>query len=274
MAKHQRRSHQRGIPSSELDGGDTSDYEGESPSTLQQSSQLQWSPQAVVWSRTAMPVQHQLQGAKCFAEFGQQQLETHPFPQQYRHKHSLSGGPLASNSPIPEHNPLTSQAPSLPVHSSYYVPEQNNPSMVILNIIPPQLQIYQLPRHKQSQEMLQSSPSCYSPVSRASPIRGESYYDQPTAQVATCAIRNSPLAEQVPAVQLQRLEQQSAQQQCQPAPLQDGKWYDNVIYQLPIEFVSQMQAYQAPISGSPWIQKIETCNDISLQIPSMHIENP
>jgi hypothetical protein len=47
MVKHQRRSHQRGVHSSELDDGYTSDSDsGESPSTPQHSSQMQW-PQSV-----------------------------------------------------------------------------------------------------------------------------------------------------------------------------------------------------------------------------------
>jgi hypothetical protein len=123
--------------------------------------------------------------------------------------------------------------------------------------------------------MLQSSPSSYSPVSRASPIPGEPYYGQPTAQVPAYAIRNSPPVEQVPTVQFQQqlTQQLTQQQQYQPAPQQDGQWYDNVTYQSPIEVVNQMQAYQAQISANPWIQKIETYDDISLQMPSMRIEN-
>jgi hypothetical protein len=275
MVKHQRRSHQRGIHSSELDDGDTSDSEGESPSTPLQSRQLQWPPNAAVSSRSIMPVRNQLHRAHSFADFGQQQLDAYPLPQQYAHRHSLSGGPQAFNSPIPEHNPMISRAPSLPAHSSYYVPEQNNPGVATLNTNPPQLQTYQFPRHQQSQEMLQSSPSSYSPVSRASPIPGEPYYGQPTAQVAAYAIRNSPPVEQVPTVQFQQqlAQQLTQQQQYQPAPQQDGQWYDNVTYQSPIEVVNQMQAYQAQISANPWIQKIETYDDISLQMPSMRIEN-
>ena len=256
---HQRRSHQRGIHSSELDDGDTSDSEAESPSTPQQSRQLQWAPNVVVSPRSAMPVRHQLHGAHSFADFGQQQLEAYPLPQQYDHRHSFSGGPQAFNSPIPEHNPLISRDPNLPAHS---------------NMNPPQLQTYRLPCHQQLQEVLQSDPSSYSPVSRASPIPGEPYYGQSTAELAICAILNFPLAEQVPAVQFQQqLAQPLAQQRCQPTPSLDGQWYENATYQSPVEVVGQIQAYQARISTNLWIQKIGTYDDISLQMPSMRIEN-
>jgi metal regulatory transcription factor 1 len=273
MVKHQRRSHQRGIHSSELDDGDTSDSEGESPATPQPSRQLHWPPNTVVSARPAMPARHQIHRAHSFADFGQQQLDGFPLSQAYGHRHSLSGGNPAFNSPIPEQNPMMARAPSLPAHSSYYVPEQNNPGIATLNTNPSPLQTYHIPRHQHSQEMLQSSPSSYSPLSRASPIPGEPYYAQPTAQVSTYSLRNSPSAEQQPAVQFQQMAHHLAQQQYQSAPPQEGQWYDNVAYQSPIEVVSQMQAYQAQIASNPWMQKIEAFDDISLQMPSMRIEN-
>lgn len=271
MVKHQRRSHQRGIHSSELDDGDTSDSEGESPPTPQQSRQLHWSANTV--ARSAMPLRHQLHRAHSFADFGQQQLDGYPLSQSYNHRHSLSGGNPNFNPPIPENGQLITRAPSLPAHSSYYVPEQNNPGVATLNTNPPSLQTYHLPRHQHSQEMLQSSPSSYSPVSRASPIPGEPYYAQQTAQIGAYTLRNSPPVDPQPAVQFQQLAHHLTHQQYQSAAPQDGQWYDNVPYQSPIEVVSQMQAYQAQISQNPWMQKIETYDDISLQMPSMRIEN-
>lgn len=272
MVKHQRRSHQRGIHSSELDDGETSESEGESPSTPQQSRHLNWTSTGVMPSRSALPMRNQIHRAHSFADFGQQQIDGYPLSQPYGHRHSLSGGPNAFNSPIPEQTAMISRAPSLPAHSSYYVPEHNNPGVATLNTNAPTLQTYHLPRHQHSQEMLQSSPSSYSPISRASPIPGEPYYPQHPPQVATYAIRSSPTADQQP-VQFQQLTQQMAQQQFPAAPTQDGQWYDNVAYQSPIEVVNQMQAFQAQISSNPWIQKIDTFDDISLQMPSMRIEN-
>lgn len=273
MVKHQRRSHQHGIHPSELYGGDTSDSEGESPSTPQQLRQLQFPPNAIS-SRSAMPVRHQLHREHFFADFGHQQSQPYPLPHRYGHGHNLSSGPQAFNSPIPEHNPLISRAPSLPAHSSFYVTEQNNPGVwATLGMNPLQYQTCQLSRQRQSQEMHQSSLSSYSLVLRASPL-GEPYYDQPTAQVARRAIHSSPRAELMHAVQFQQpLAQSLAQQQYQPSPSQDGLWYENVSYQSPIEIVSQMQAYQERISANPWIEKIEAYDDLSLQMPRMRIEN-
>lgn len=270
MVKHQRRSHQRGIHSSELDDGDTSDSEGESPATPQQSRQLHWPPNTVVSSRSAMPIRHQIHRAHSFADFGQQHLDGYPISQAYGHRHSLSGSHAAFNSPIPEHNPLITRAPSLPAHSSYYVPEQNNPGVATLSTNPPPLQTYHVPRHQHSQEMLQSSPSSYSPVSRASPIPSEPYYGQ---TAAAYPLRGSPSAEQQPAVQFQQLAPHIAQQQYPSTSPQDGQWYENVAYQSPIEVVSQMQAFQAQISSNPWMLKPDAFDDISMQMPSMRIEN-
>lgn len=278
MVKHQRRSHQRGIHCSELDDGDTSDSDsGESPPTPQQSRQLQWPPNIMVPTRSVMPSRHHIHRAHSFADFGQQQLDGYSISQTYGHRHSLSGGAPGYNSPIPEHsqhNPLIVRAPSLPAHSSYYVPEQNNPGVATLNTNPTPIQTYHIPRHQHSQEMLQSSPSSYSPVSRASPISGEPYYSQRTAQVTTYALRNSPPAEQQPPVQFQQITHHLTQQQYQSASPQDGQWYDNVSYQAPMEVVGQIQAYhQAQVSNNPWIQKLEVFDDISMQMPSVRIEN-
>src|SRR4051812_36554580 len=171
MDKHQRRSHQRGIHSSELDDGETSDSDsGESPSTPQHSSQMQWPQTISVPVQSVMPHGHQMHRAHSFADFGQHQIDG--FSQQnFGHRHSLSGGAQNYNPSIPEHghpNPMIHRAPSLPAHSSYYVPEQNNPGVATLNTNPPPIQTYHIPRHQHSQEMLQSSPSSYSSASRGS----------------------------------------------------------------------------------------------------------
>jgi hypothetical protein len=64
------------------------------------------------------------------------------------------------------------------------------------------------------------------------------------------------------------------QQQYHSASPQDGQWYDNVSYQAPMEVIGQIQAYhQAQVSNNPWIQKLEVFDDISMQMPSVRIEN-
>ncbi|RDW65021.1 hypothetical protein BP6252_10672 [Coleophoma cylindrospora] len=287
MVKHQRRSHQRGIHSSELDDGETSDSDsGESPSTPQHSGQMQWS-QGV---HPHLAHGHQMHRAHSFADFGQQQDAFHM--QQYGHRHSLSGG--APQYPTihehPNHHPghMMHRNPSLQTHSSYYVPEQNNPGVATLNTNPAPIQTYQIPRQQGAQEMLQSSPSSYSSASRASPVSQEPYYTHHPAQTATYALHsqhNSPVDQQ-PMVHYQ---QQLPQQHPMPTPIpqavqvpepyhqqpQGGQWYENVAYQPPVEVISHIgHPYgQNNVFHDPWAQKLEAFDDPSLQMPSARIEN-
>lgn len=290
MVKHQRRSHQRGIHSSELDDGETSDSDsGESPSTPQNPSQMQWPPTIAVPSHSAMHHGHQMHRAHSFADFGHQQIDGFPVQQNYGHRHSLSGG-THYNPSIPEHglpNPMMSRAPSLPPHSAYYVPEQNNPGVATLNTNPTPIQTYHLPRHQQSQEMLQSSPSTYSSTSRASPVSQGPYYTHQAAQNATYALQNQAPVEQQNIIQYQQpLPHHMSQPQPMPTPVphvqgqfqqdqqQDGQWYDSVAYQPPAEVISHIQVYpQQHLFHDPWGVKIETFDDPSLQMPSARIEN-
>lgn len=289
MVKHQRRSHQRGAHLSELDDGETSESEsGDSPSTPQHSSQMAW-PQGLQIPQQGPQTLHR---ARSFNEFGQQHYDGMT-PQQYHaqgHRHSLSQG--QSGPPFPghiidqsHHNPMMQRAPSLPAHS-YYVPEQNNPGVATLTPI----QTYQLPRQvvDRSFSSVQSSPSTYSSVSRASPVSQEPYYTHQPAQTATYALQNhSPIGQQP---MIQYIPQQMPQQQPmpvvaappqhhQPTPQyqqvqgQNGQWYETVQYQPPVEVISHLQAYpQAQVYSDPWI-KIDTYDDPSLQMPSARIEN-
>jgi metal regulatory transcription factor 1 len=297
MVKHQRRSHQRGVHSSELDDGETSESDsGESPSTPQHSSQMQW-PQSVPVSAHVMPNGHHMHRAHSFADFGHHQIDGYSMQQGYGHRHSLSGGAQNYNGPIAEHglpNPMMHRAPSLPAHSSYYVPEQNNPGVATLNTNPTPIQTYQIPRQMDRQEILQSSPSSYSSASRASPVSQEPFYTHhPAAQAATFALHNSsPIEQQQPMIQYQQqLPQHLAQQQSQPMPTpisqaphvqeqyhpagpQEGQWYENVAYQAPVGVISHIQAYpQSHVFPDPWVQKIEAFDDPTLQMPSARIEN-
>jgi hypothetical protein len=296
MVKHQRRSHQRGVHSSELDDGETSESDsGESPSTPQHSGQMQW-PQSVQVSTHVMPNGHHIHRAHSFADFGHHQIDGYPIQQAFGHRHSLSGGAQNYNGPIQEHslpNPMMHRAPSLPAHSSYYVPEQNNPGVATLNTNPTPIQTYQVPRQMDRHEIIQSSPSSYSSASRASPVSQEPFYTHHPAQAATYALQNSsPVEQQQPMIQYQQqLPQHLAQQHPQPMPTpisqapngqeqyhpagpQEGQWYENVAYQAPVEVISHIQAYpQAHSFHDAWVQKIEAFDDPSLQMPSARIEN-
>ncbi|CAL3963441.1 hypothetical protein PZA11_001057 [Diplocarpon coronariae] len=295
MVKHQRRSHQRGIHSSELDDGDTSDSDsGESPSTPQHPGSVQW-PQSLHVSQHA-PHAHNMHRANSFADFGHHQIEAFPMQQQFAsHRHSMSGGgPPHYPGPLQEHlhphHHIVHRAPSLPAHASYYVPEQNNPGVATMNTNPAPLQTYQIPRQLERLEVLQSSPSSYSTASRASPVSQEPFYTHhPPAQAATYALQSSSPGEQQPLIQyphpiphhLQHPslppapinQPQVPEPYHHPAPPQEGQWYDNTAaYQPSIEVVSQMPAYpQVHVFHDPW--KVENFDDPSLQMPSARIEN-
>ncbi|CAG8957927.1 hypothetical protein HYFRA_00000269 [Hymenoscyphus fraxineus] len=306
MVKHQRRSHQRGVHSSEMEDGETSDSDsGESPSTPQHPGQVHW-PQAVgVSHHSVMPHGAQIHRAHSFADFGHHQINEYPLPPNYgAHRHSLSGGPQYGNGSIPEQhahpNPMMHRAPSLPAHASYYVPEQNNPGVATLNTNPPPIQTYGIPRQplEHSHEALQSSPSSYSSASRSSPVSQDPYYTHQSAQAATYALHNSSPIEQQQPIMHYQLPQQSqtgpmpvgapqaahSQEHYHPAPSHDGQWYDsvkyenvkydNVGYQPPVEVISAVQGFpHNTVFQNPWIQKIESFDDPSLQMPSARIEN-
>jgi hypothetical protein len=290
MVKHQRRSHQRGIHSSELDDGETSDSDsGESPSTPQHPGHVQWPQTVSIPSHSHMVNGHTMHRAHSFADFGQHHLDGYSVHGPYGHRHSLSGSTHSYPQSIPEHGHpmLQNRAPSLPAHSSYYVPEQGNPGVATLNTNPTSIQTYHIPRHQTSQEILQSSPSSYSSVSRASPVSQEPYYTHQSAQAATYALHNSSPVEQQPMVQFQQqqisqhLSQQPMphiQEQYQhPSSQSEGQWFDNVAYQQPVvEVISpvhNLQSYPQAIFHDPWGPKIEHFDDPSLQMPSARIEN-
>lgn len=281
MVKHQRRSHQRGIHSSELDDGETSDSDsGESPTTPQHhSGQIQWPQHLTV---PGVPSGHQMHRAHSFADFGQQ-IDGYQMSQGYNHRHSLSGGPQAYG--IPEQHQQIMQRQASLQHSSYYVPEQNNPGVATLNTNPAPIQTYHIPRHsmeRHPQEMLQSSPGSYSPHSRASPVSQEPYYTHTQHHIPAYAIHGQSPTDTQPLINYpQHLPQpqtmQSPQaphhlQQHYPQPPEHGQWYESTPYQQP-EVISHVPMYpQVTVFSDPW-PKLESFDDPSLQMPSARIEN-
>ena len=292
MVKHQRRSHQRGAHSSEPDDGETSESDsGDSPSTPQHSGQGVWSQNIQAPTHHVISNGHHVHRARSFADFGHHQVEGFPIQHNFGQRHSLSNGPQNYNSTVQEqanHNPIIHRAPSLPAQASYYVPEQNNPGVATLTPI----QTYQIPRQPmERQETVQSSPSSYSSVSRASPVSQEPYYTHHPAQAATYALQHTAPNEQQPMIQYQQqLPQHLSQAQGHPIPTpgpqtghvqgqyhqavpQDGQWYEGLPYQPPVEVISHIQAYpQVHAFQDPWVQKIEAFEDQSLQMPSARIE--
>ncbi|RFU34382.1 hypothetical protein B7463_g1931, partial [Scytalidium lignicola] len=293
MVKHQRRSHQRGIHSSELDDGETSDSDsGESPSTPQHPGQIPW-PQTVPMPSHAQVIHsHQLQRAHSFADFGHQQPEGYPAGYGNGHRHSVSGG--QQYAVIPENGqpmPAVHRPQSVQTNSSYYVSEQNNPGVATMNTntaVP--IQTYQVPRQQADslpQETAHCSPSSYSSVSRASSTsQHDGYYTHQSTQSATYALQNASPIDQPPMVpyHLQQQPQHRAQPMTNPGPQPvheqyahhvqpAGQWYDSMPYQAPIQVIGQVPAYpQSAVFADPWVQKFETYDDPTMQMPSARIE--
>ncbi|KAK0741632.1 hypothetical protein B0T21DRAFT_283983 [Apiosordaria backusii] len=246
MVKHQRRSHQRGIHSSELDDSMSDTGSEDSPSTPKSHSAMPWATQH---HHIPMmnPHGHHLQRAASFADFGQH-MNGYSLQQQYnnQHRHSLSSGGAAEyhgpmhphhHEPQPQPQPHPAQqqhhqnvpamlqrTASLP-HHSYFVADSNNPGVATMNTnphpaaAPPQgvdrLPL-EIPYHHSSASglaaSLQSSPSSFSAGSGRSPSTQEGFYTHaPPAQAATYALHAaSPVVEQ----------QQQQAQQMYPPPQQ------------------------------------------------------
>ncbi len=228
MVKHQRRSHQRGIHSSELDDCTSDSGSEESPSTPK-SHAMHWPPQHMGMMG---PNGHHLQRAASFADFGQQ-MGTYAIQQNpYSHRHSLSGGaheyhgvpqmhPHEAAAQHPQQHPgvqMLQRTSSMPQHS-YYVTEHNNPGVATMNTNPqangqpPMHAQYQIPRqgverlpleipYGQAQAMtgsVQSSPSSFSAVSGRSPSTQDGFYTHAPTQTATYALHTaSPVEQQAP----------------------------------------------------------------------------
>ncbi|KAH8878655.1 hypothetical protein GQ53DRAFT_85858 [Thozetella sp. PMI_491] len=232
MVKHQRRSHQRGIHSSELDDCTSDSGSEDSPSTPK-SNHVHWPPQN-------MPLMghqghHHLQRAASFADFGQHMNGYGMQQHQYNHRHSLSSGgaheyhgvpqmhphdPAAHQQQQPQQHPnvhMLQRTASLPQHT-YYVTEHNNPGVATMNTNPqhngpPMHPQYQIPRqgverlpleipYTQGPPMagsVQSSPSSFSAVSGRSPSTQDGFYTHAPTQAATYALHTaSPVEQQAP----------------------------------------------------------------------------
>jgi metal regulatory transcription factor 1 len=152
MVKHQRRSHQRGVHSSELDDCTSESGSEDSPSTPK-SSAMQW-PHTV----GMLHGHHPLHRAASFADFGYGMQQPHQQAQQPFHRHSLSSsGAHEYHHAMPMHpheqqvaahhaqqqqqqqqqHPvhMLQRTASLPQHN-YYVTEQSNPGVATMNTNP------------------------------------------------------------------------------------------------------------------------------------------
>ncbi|KAK4640236.1 hypothetical protein QC761_605230 [Podospora bellae-mahoneyi] len=164
MVKHQRRSHQRGIHSSELDDSMSDTGSEDSPSTPKSHSAMPWATAQQQHHHIPMmgPHGHHLQRAASFADFGQH-MNGYSLQQQYnnQHRHSLSSGGAAEYHGLhqdphpqavhhhhqqqqpqpPQHHhhqnvPVVLQRTSSLPHHSYFVADSNNPGVATMNTNP------------------------------------------------------------------------------------------------------------------------------------------
>lgn len=293
MVKHQRRSHQRGIHSSDLDDGETSESDsGESTSTSHPAGQLQWSHTI---NLAPAATHHTIHRAHSFADFGQH-VDTVEVQNVYGHRHSLSNGSHQFNASVqgyPQAVPMMHRSASHQGHSSFYVPEQNNPGVATMNLTPHPIQTQSISQHIERQDLTQNSPSSYSSISGGSPVSHDHFYTQQSAQ--TASYTSSPVEQQNIVHYPQPVQQQLAQQplpepQPQVQTVQEeyhhpkieayqspqDHWYGHIAYQPPVVGIMPhgIAAY-LPTSSflDPWGQKLDDFNDATLQMPSTRIES-
>ena len=85
-------------------------------------------------------------------------------------------------------------------------------------------------------------------------------------------LQNAPPAEQQPIVQFQQFAHRLTQQQYDATAAQN-QWFDNVTHRAPIDIGHIQACQQTYVSDDPWIQKIESFDNISFPLPGVRIEN-
>ncbi|KAI1340023.1 hypothetical protein F5Y15DRAFT_61607 [Xylariaceae sp. FL0016] len=296
MVKHQRRSHQRGLHSSEIDDSFSESDGGESPSTPKHAA-MNWPPSHLGGGHPGLHG-HAIHRAASFADFGQH-MNDYNVQAQFSHRHSLSTGGSHEyhGTPVPEQHPgvhMLHRTASMPQHP-YYVTEQSNPGVATMNTHP--MHQYQVPRQQAERPMLeipyttaamtasiQSSPSAFSPTaSGRSPSTQDSFYTHQPTQPGPYALTTSPIVEQQPMVQYAQQIQAPMQptqappapheQYQQPAAQPEEQWYNGMPYQPPVEVaaISHIPSYAAGVYD-PWGIKPDY-DDPSMQMPSARIDN-
>lgn len=154
MVKHQRRSHQRGVHSSELDDCTSESGSDESPTTPKSGS--------VPWAPPAMSLMghggHVLHRAASYADFGHHMgsygiQPHHPYDQRHDVSsggaHEFHGMPHHPHQDQHQHHPppptlhtqdhghMLRGAPSMAQQHPYYVTEQSNPGVATMHTNPP-----------------------------------------------------------------------------------------------------------------------------------------
>lgn len=304
MVKHQRRSHQRGIHSSELDDLTSDSESGDSPSTPRMSA-IAW-PQVGMGGHPGMhgPIIHR---AASFNDFGHA-MNGYSVQNPYGHRHSISTGAAHEYHGAPIHEQQPQQHPgahmlhrtaSMPQHS-YYITEHANPGVATMNTNP--MPTYQVPRQHVERPMIeipystatiggsiQSSPATFSPASGRSPsVHQDGFYTHQPAQAATYALQTTSPVESQPQPMVHYVQQlqQVPQQQAPPPhvhvhepyhpqpPQHEEHWYNGMPYQPPVEVatIGSLPSYGSGGVYDPWAIKADF-EDPSMQLPSARLES-
>ena len=287
MVKHQRRSHQRGIHSSELDDGETSESDsGDSPTTPEHYGQIQWLQN--MKSSTPHPIPqhvHTFQRAHSYSDFDHPQASGYGMTPTYSSRTNASDYTDASS----VHDQMV--VPRAAPQHSYYVPEQGNPGVATMNTNPnlPVRQYQLVPQNHlqrsisyppQSVPSVTSSPGTYSTVSCRSPMPQEVYYThhpvQPTSAY-TSPVDQQPMIRYTQTPPMSQAPPQAlvsstpmlshVQDQYQQAQAEQN-WYANSPYQEPLP-ISPVPCGE-PLYN-PWL-KMDNFGDIQHALPSVRIE--
>lgn len=285
MVKHQRRSHQRGIHSVEMEDGDTSESEsGDSPSTPRHPS-LHW-PQGLHAGRPA------ISRAQSYSDFSNH-LDYSSAAYNQRHSVSGTAQDYRSTNIIEaqyEAPPALQRVETTP-HNAFYVPDQNNPGVATMNVSSlASVPRYQIPVNVQERQAsypvqalpasVHTSPALY-PTQVRNAVPAEIYYThqqpppvQQYTQTTTPEQHTQQLLPQQPnAISTQQpiiltIPQVSHVQPQYTSPEQ--QWYSGQFSE-PVEVISLANSYTSAGIYDPWGAKLEAFDDPSMQLPSARI---
>lgn len=283
MVKHQRRSHQKGMPLSELDDCSSDSDGGESPDTSTR--ELSWTP--IPQAISGDP----LQRSTAYADFNQH-VDEYGGEIQHNHRHSMStadthdyqGTPI-----IDQHGSIQMVTHMQISPNTYYV---TDPAVATMNAIPiQQYQACRLQPERASQEIpcpttnlngsIQSVANLFPPPTtmQGPPSQGGYYHPSQPPQLIEHAILahfRQPMQQaaqtQPHITAIQPVHQ--VEEHFQPPPSHHtGQWYDEIPYNPPmgVPTIGQIPTFGSTLF-EPWEFKQEL-DDPTMQLPSARIDS-
>ncbi|KAI0200539.1 hypothetical protein F4808DRAFT_154139 [Astrocystis sublimbata] len=287
MTKHLRRSHQKGMHSSEMDDSSSDSDSGESPTTPTQ--------RAMHWPlHQAMPtlpgqIPHR---SPSFGHYGQHLDEY--VAAQYGHRHSIATSDMSEyqDSASSGHHGAVPMVNRIHIPTStYYVPDQTNPAVATMNTNPIQQYQTSRPQERSSSDMGyaatningsgQSMPGHFSSLSlRGAHSPGGYYHLNSPHQVMDhqqmMAQFRQPMQSSIqslpPTPTVQHVHGLPEQFQ-QPGNHDAGHWYSDVPYNPPmgVSPIDQVPAYTSGLVTG-WDYKPEL-DDPTMQMPSARLDS-